>query len=1003
MKKALLFSFVLMLALVTQVWAQTRTVTGRVTDASTGEGMPGVTVQLKGTTTAAPTDVNGAYSINVPSAGGTLVFSFIGYTNQEVAIGSQSTVNVRLATDARQLSEVVVTGYGAVQDKREITGAIATVKGSEIENLPMQTFDKALQGRAAGVQVVSNGGQPGGGITVNIRGTATINGTTQPLYIIDGVQVSPGGLSGQTSANVLSSINPSDIESIEILKDAAAASIYGAQAGNGVVIVTTKRGKAGATQVKVSAQFGVSEAYNPYEILNAEEWFGLRAEALGNQYQRTGTAGGYAAGVARAGALYYPNGVPAAGQFPSYNWVEAIQQKGKVQEYGLQLNGGDERTRFFVSGSFNNTEGTVLNSSFKRGTVRANLDHKLNNKFSIESTIGLTASQALGPSTNAGFFSNGAFTGGLFTAPINPIYKEDGTFNTSLVGTSLNIVQNIVREDRQGDIVQTVSNMAFNYDIIPGLRARLLAGIDFSDVKDRNYRPGDIPVGASVGGSALETDRRNTNWTGQATLNYNKRIAEVHNVGALVGFEYRSVDQTTISAGGQGFASPLLKLVGSAATPTTASSSFGGYKQAGFFGNFKYDYKTKYLASVTLRYDGSSRFGSDNKYGLFYGLSGGWRVTGEEFMQNVTFLNDLKLRASYGVVGVQPTSDFGALGLFGGGGQYANDPGLRPTQLENPNLKWEQSAQINLGLDFSMFRNRLSGAVDVFRKKNTDLILGRQLPTDSGFGTILENAGSAQSEGIELQLNTVNIDKGGFRWGTSFNISMQRTELLALNEGRTILNNNQYEVGRALNLIYTYQWAGVNPADGRPMWYDKNGNITYSPKTADLRVVGDQNPAFYGGFSNNFSFKGLTLDMLFQYQYGNESYLQAGQVLEWAGSGTDNQVRSQLQRWTTPGQVTSVPRPYEGGSEPGGYDHTNLSSRFVETASYVRLKQVSLNYKLPTSLTENVKVRGASVFVQALNLATFTNYRGDDPENAGNNLNAYPNPRTITGGITLDF
>ncbi|KAA3436146.1 SusC/RagA family TonB-linked outer membrane protein [Rufibacter hautae] len=1001
MKKALLFSFALLLMLVTQAWAQTRTVKGRVTDAKTGEGMPGVTVQLKGSTTAAPTDLNGAYVLNVPDEGGTLVFSFIGYTNQESVIGTQTTINVRLGLDSRQLSEVVVTGYGAVQDKREITGAIATVKGSEIESLPTQTFDKALQGRAAGVQVVSSGGQPGGGITVNIRGTATINGSTQPLYIIDGVQVSPGGLSGQTSANVLSSINPSDIESIEILKDAAAASIYGSQAGNGVVIVTTKRGKSGATRVKVSAQYGVSEAYNPYEILNAEEWFMLRAEAFGNYEQRVG--GNYADGVTAAIDEYYAGTLPLPGQFPSYNWVEAIQQRGKLQEYNLSLNGGDDRTRFFVSGSFNKTEGTVLNSSFTRGTVRANLDHKLNNKFSLESTIGLTASQAVGPSTNAGFFTNGAFTGGLFTAPLNPIYNEDGTFNTSLVGTSLNIVQNIVREDRQGDIVQSVSNMAFNYDILPGLRARVLGGIDFSDVKDRNYRPGDIPVGASVGGSASEIFRRNINWTTQATVNYNKKFAEVHNIGALVGFEYRSVDNTTISAAGQGFASPLLKLVGSAATPTTAASSFTGYKQAGFFGNFKYDYKTKYLGSVTVRYDGSSRFGASNKYGLFYGVSGGWRVTGEEFMQGVTFLDDLKLRASYGVVGVQPQDNFGALGLFGNGGQYANNPGLRPIQLENPNLKWEESAQINLGLDFAMFRNRFTGAVDVFRKKNTNLILSRQLPTDSGYGSILENAGSAQSEGVELQLNTINVDKGGFTWSTGFNISFLRTELLALNEGRTTLNTNQYEVGRALNLIYTYQWAGVNPADGRPMYYDKNGNITYSPKTDDRRVVGDQNPAFFGGFSNNFSYKGLSLDVLFQYQYGNESYLQAAQVLEWAGSGTDNQVRSQLQRWTTPGQITSVPRPFDGGEEPGGYDFTNLSSRFVEDAAYIRLKQITLNYKLPTVLIQRAKFSGASVFVQALNLATFTNYRGDDPENTGNNLNAYPNPRTITGGITLEF
>lgn len=1007
MKKSLQRFLWVLLLIGSQAYAQTRSVTGTVTGKDNGFPLPGVSVTVKGTSTGTQTDANGKFTVSA-SSGATLVFTYIGYAKQEATVGSATSIAISLEADQRALNEVMVTGYGTVQRKREVTGSIATVKGSEFENLPIQSFDKALQGRAAGVQVTSTSGQPGGGIQIKIRGNATINGSAQPLYIIDGVQVASGGLSGSTSANALGGINPDDIENIEVLKDAASASIYGALAANGVVIVTTKRGKLGKTQFKATAQYGVTKAINPYELLDADQWVALRAEALGNQSARLG--GSYADGVRAAYDAYYGVGNSRPANFPSYDWVNAIFKKGSVQQYDLSASGGDAKTKFFISGSFNNTDGTVIQSNYRRGTVRANLTHNISDKLSIESSLNLTGTQTIGPSTNAGFFTNGTFTGALFTAPINAIYNPDGSFNTALKGsTTANIVQNQTLEARKSGVFQTISNMALNYDIIQGLRARAFAGIDFSDVNDYNLRPATLPVSSSVGGTGSEQARRNINWNMNYSLNYSKRFNDVHNFSAYALYEYRQQTNTVLSAAAQGFPNPLFTLIGNAATPTTASSTYESFKIASLAGQVKYDYKDKYLFAANYRYDGSSRFGANKRFGSFYGISGGWRLTAEDFLKSATFLSDLKLRASYGVVGALPTNNFGSLSLYGSGGQYVGQPGLRPTQLASPNLTWEESKQTDLGIDFAFFNNRIAASVDVYNKKNTGLILGRTLPGDSGFSSVLENAASVQNRGLEIQLNTVNVIYRGFQWATNFNISFNENKVLSLPAGTPELtvsaDANSYVniVGKPLNSIRTYQYAGVNPADGRPMFYDKNNNITYSPTTADLKIVGDLNAKIFGGFGNTFTYKGLSLDVLFQYQYGNEATLPTGQVLEASGAAEDNQTTNQLNRWTTPGQITSVPRAFQDWVEPGGYDPTNLSTRYVQTASYIRLKTATLSYVLPQKLTQRLHIPKLSLFVSGLNLVTWTNFRGDDPENVGTSLNQYPNPRTFTGGITLNL
>ncbi|WP_082434936.1 TonB-dependent receptor [Pedobacter sp. Hv1] len=1005
--KRLLQSLFILMVIATNAIAQDRTITGTVTNKGDGKPLLGVTVRTRGAQGSVQTESNGSYTIKVPSAATALEFSYLGFiTVTKPLAGAGNTINVALEDESKVLSEIVVTGYGTTT-KQVATGSISTVSGKQIESLPVQTFDRALQGRAAGVQVTTNSGQPGSGITVRVRGVSTVNGGSQPLYIVDGIQIAAGGLSTVTTQNVLGAINPADIESIQILKDAASASIYGSQAANGVVIVTTKRGKQGKTQVKLSVQQGVNKQINPYEMLNSQQYYALRKEAVTNRALRLGNSVATAVTAMNQG---FGSATIDPSTLPTEDWYNAIFRNANFGEYNLSASGGNEKTRFFMSGNFNRTQGVALASDYKKGGLRVNLDNQVTDKLSFEANLNIAFTKSVGPSTDGGFFVNTPFTGALFIPPYNTIYMPDGTYRNPpdlRNAQNINIVQHINEEKRNTQSFQTISNLALNYKLLPDLKLRLYAGLDFADAKNYSFRPSSIPAYATTGGSGAESLIRNINYNTSITANYNKVFNNDHNLSLLGGFEFRSNQSETLGASAQGFPSPLFTLISSAATPLTTTSTFTGFKIASLIGNVKYDYKGKYLFTGNIRYDGSSRFGADYKFGLFGGASAGWRIKGEEFLKSVDFLSDLKLRGSFGVVGTQPGSDFGAISLYnspGAAGAYNGLASIRPSQLANPLLTWEQQQQIGLGLDMGFFNNRITAAVDIYKKKTTKLLLDRTLPSNSGFTSIRENGGRLDGKGIDIELNTINLDlENGFKWTTMFNIAFFRNKLIELNNGAQRIGTS-YIVGKPTNILYSFEYAGVNAADGRPMFYDVNGNITYVPlANTDDRILGYANPSSFGGFGNTFSYKGLTLDVLFQYQYGNSTYLQTGQILEASGMALENQVVSQLNRWTTPGQITAVPRAYDGYTEPGGYDPTNLSSRYVQKSSYIRLKQITLNYKLPTAWTSKIGVQGVSLFVQGLNLATISNYRGEDPENTGNNLNGYPQPKTIAGGITIDL
>ena len=994
MRKILLTSLCLLMAFCVQLRAQERTITGTVTSSDDGTTLPGVSVVVKGTTRGANTDADGKYKITVPS-GGQLVFSFVGFEKTTIDVGSKTIIDLALVPEPNNLNEVVVTAYGGSTAKKDITGAVAQVSGKTIEGLPMQTIDRALQGRAAGVQVTATSGQPGGGINVRVRGVGSINAGNDPLYIIDGVQVASGGLSSTASSNVLASLNPNDIESIQVLKDAAASAIYGAQGSNGVVLITTKRGKAGKTKFKISFQEGQTSLLKKLDVLTASEFATLKIEGFVNRALATNAN----VETARANAITQ-YGDPATVQNTA--WQDYVYRKGRLRMIDASASGGDGKTNFYLATSYNYQEGQIIKSDFGRGTVRLNVDHQANKKLKFETSIGLAATTQNGAIAD-GAFINSPFFAAALILPNQPVYKADGSFNAPLTGAfSYNPVQSVQYETRFNTTIQTVSNFALNYEIIPGLKFRSFYGIDYANNRDDAYRDPIVPQFASTGGSATVNNRYALNWNTAQTLNYNKVIGNDHDINVLAGGEYRQEVFETVSATGQGFPNGLFRTLAAAARPITTTGTYTTWRIASLFGSANYGYKDKLLGTATLRYDGSSRFGSNNRYGLFPAVSVGYRLSEESFLKKYTWLSELKLFAGYGKAGNNSIDNFASRALFGLGGQYIDLPGIRPSQLGNANLSWEVASTINAGVNYSLFNGRVFGEVQVYRKINDKLLLSRPLPDDSGFGSIFENLGKVENKGLEIEFSHVNVNKGGFRWETNWNVSFQRNKILQLLPGQTNIGTGLW-VGQPISINWYPTYAGVNPADGRSMWLDSLGNITYTLQARDSKIQGTSFAKGFGGLTNRITYKGLSLEFFFQGQWGNQVLNNNGFFMESSASAGWNNLQSQLARWTTPGQIAKVPRPYEGGTEPGSSTIQTFSTKQLENASYIRLKQVTVGYDLPNSFVRKLKLSQIRLFAQAINLLTWTAYTGLDPEILFTEIGRYPQSKQITGGLQIEF
>jgi TonB-linked SusC/RagA family outer membrane protein len=1014
MRKILLLGLTLFLVNA-MAFAQGRVVTGTVTSLEDGMGVPGATVLVKGTTIGTATDIDGKYSINVPAGSNVLVFTFVGLTSQEVNIGNRSTINVALESDVTALSEVIVTGYGT-QPKREVTGAVSSVKGDAIQNLPLQSFDRALQGRASGVQVRSSNGLPGGAVNIRIRGVGSVNAGNEPLFIVDGVQLNNQSNAAFTQSNPLAFLNPNDIESMEILKDAASAAIYGSQAANGVVIITTKKGKQGKAKFEFNAFSGETQPMKFLDILSGPEWYGMRRDAFIN----SGVANPEANALSNMGRL--PSNwttltrpaLDALGlALPTYDWQREVMGAGRLNNYEMSVSGGDEKTTFFLSGSYNYQEASFRPVDFERGTVRIALTHQATKRLSIETNMNLSTFQQNVPfAVEGSFLGNPAFSASA-VLPHNAIYNENGTFNTAIAGV---LGQNVVLVNSYNSGLQrtntAVGNLIMNYKIAKNLTFRSLFGLDYRLLQGDNYRDPRTPDGAGViGRSSVQSDWR-TRFITTQTLNWNKTFNGVHNVSALAGVEYLSETREGISGAGIGFPTFQFRTIQSAATPESITGFWTGYRRASAFSSVNYDYKKKYLVTVTARYDGSSRFGTENRYGLFPSVRVGWSLVEEEFLKNSSTISEMKFRASYGLTGNDQIGNFDARGLYGGGGNYSGSAGIVPSSLANLGLSWETNNTTNLGLDFGFFENRITGSVDAFDRRTKDLLLSQPILWTNGFGGISNNVGELQNRGLEFELSTVNVDKGGFRWNTSFNITKIDNQILSLYSGLKFLPANPgiavgQPVGRSgEGAVFAAEYAGVNPATGRPMWYDINGNITYLPLAADRQYQGSSLGTVFGGFNNTFTYKGFEFTTFFTYEYGGiGGDGQYGFLRENGTRLTLNALSDVVDRsWKTPGQITDIPRNVttNGGNETRGAGRNSGTAALLKY-DFIRLSQLTLAYSFKPSLVSRIGLTRARIYAQGVNLWTYTDYPGYDPEFTGGGTGQVPLTKSYTLGVQIGF
>ncbi|WP_439880245.1 SusC/RagA family TonB-linked outer membrane protein [Pontibacter sp. MBLB2868] len=1002
MKKQLLLSIVLMLALVVQVLAQeARTVTGQVTSEATGSPLVGVTVVAKGTSIGATTNADGRYSLNVPAGANTLVFSYIGFGSQEINIGSRSTVDIALSQDEQQLSEVVITGYGTTVAK-ELTGSVARVDASKIEDRPLPSVDQLLQGQVAGLQSVGNSGQPGANQQIRIRGIGSINAGSDPLYVVDGIIINTGDVSRlTTTSNQLAGLNPNDIESITVLKDAASTSIYGSRGANGVILITTKKGKSGATKFTLSTEIGsteIAKVPDAGEFLNADEWLALTREGLQNAGYGPGVIDPYLASLGEGSGV-------------DTDWRDLVTRTGTQQMYNLSASGGNDRTRFYISGGLFNQEAPIIGSELKRVTGAINLNHSINDKIRFSSTLNLSNIDQQTPAAG-GAFANPVGAIGFLLPTQNP-YNPDGTYNISRSGNlgfsgNYNPLYLVDNDERNLSNTKGLGSLKGEWDIVKNLTFSSQIGADYISLEERMFWNKVHGDGRSYGGYGFDYYTRIFNWTFTNLLNYRFTTPGVEELTAdlTVGYEAQKSNSyfLTSSANNYPAAGELTGTV-IAASPVEASASGSDYTFSSIISRATLSYADKYVVSGSYRRDGSSRFGSNNRYGNFWSVGLSWNVDQEEFLQGLDFLSTLKLRASYGVNGNGDIGNYTWRPLFGYGSNYNKQPGGSFSNLGNIDLTWEKNKPFNVGIDLGFLQDRLTLTADYYVRTTSDLLFNRPLSLTTGFPDVLQNIGEMKNRGVEITIGGYPID-GAFKWKTDFNFATNNNEITKLPDGEDIISGAFIlREGEDYRTFYVRQWAGVDPQTGDPLWYkDESRTETTSNYSEAQRVLyKSASPSVFGGWSNTFTFKGFIVEALINYNFGNyvrdgwEFYLIDG-AYPFA-----NKYRKVLDRWQQPGDITDVPR-YEYGLNNSS---NSFSTRFLYRGDFIRLRNLTVGYELKRDWIERIKLTRAYVYVRGTNLLTkiYDDNLTIDPESGVNSTgNAdIPISKVYTVGVNVSF
>jgi TonB-dependent starch-binding outer membrane protein SusC len=968
------------------VSAQERSVTGTVVSSEENEPLPGVSIIVEGTTIGTVTNLDGYFNLNVPDQDAVLVFSFIGYVSKKVKVGPSNEMRVTLQEEVSQLNEIVVVGYGE-QNRKTLTSSISTVSAKDIANLPSPSPDQMIQGRAPGVLVSANSGTPGGGVSVRIRGSTSINANNDPLYVVDGIPIVSGNLSavgvGGQTANAMADINPADIESMEILKDASATAIYGARAANGVVLITTKRGASQKAQVSIGSYYGVQNAWRKPDLVDGPTFERLRNEAAVNN----------------GGDPIYANPAEAI----STNFSDYLFREAPIHNLDLSVRGGSDQVKYLISASDFKQDGIVAPASFGRRTGRLNLDSFVSDRIKIGTSI-LYSRNTRNRVINDDSI-NGALSGLHFYPSNMPVYEE-GNYS------KFSIFENPVAVVNENDITMVTNRVLATvygeYEFFPGLSLRSTFSVDYNNVKEDQYYNTLLNSGAAVNGQASSIVSVNDNWIQENVLNYQTNFGGIHELSVLVGNTLQQSRFERTTATGQQFPSNDFRRIASAAVQTSSSDgSMWGISS--FFSRVNYNLKSRYLLTVNMRRDASSRFGSDSRWGTFPSAAVGWRISEEEFFNKGQFINELKFRSSYGITGNQNgINDFQSRGLWSGGANYTITPGTAPSQLGNPDLRWERTAQFNIGVDVGMFNNRVQLNFDYYDKQTTDLLLAVPIPRSSGFASVVQNYGAMENKGFELNISGSPILRDDFTWDVNFNISQNRNKIKELAQSIPVYNRDiiRMEEGIPMYSFWMHKQLGVDPQTGDAIWATKEEGRPFDPNV-DRFIVGNAWPDFFGGLTNNLRYKNWDLMVFFQYSYGNDQLFWSRFFQEHGGTRDTNFLSSQLDRWQQPGDITMVPRMTNQN-----YAANLRPSRFVEDGSYLRLKNFSLGYTLPRGWVDRLGMSSARVYVSGQNVLTFTNYSGMDPEvnstaaneqTQGVDFYAIPQPRTFMGGFNITF
>ncbi|MFT3750422.1 MAG: TonB-dependent receptor [Agriterribacter sp.] len=993
-------------------------ITGKVLDAETGQPLEGVSVIMKAGSRGTSTASDGSFSLPVPGNAKALIFSASGFEQQEVTLTGSTSLTISLKAVSKQLDDIVVTGY-SVQNKRFIAGSIATVKADAIKDIPAASFNQLLQGKATGVTVTSNSGVPGGGITFRVRGNNSVNASVDPLYIIDGVFISNSnqiqtGLGGQVQSNPLADLNPSDIETITILKDANATAIYGSLGANGVVLVTTKRGRLNSRgKITVNASQGWSSAVKKFEAVTGPQLAELVNESVYNTWVDNG----------KPGELKLPYTADSLGtpeSQPTYDRISDLFRVAKTYDYEVSAQGGTQNSTYYASLGYLKQESIVKPSDFERYTARLNYDNNITRNFKLGTSINITRTWR-----NVSSNDNnpvGVINSAIFPRSNVPIFKPDGTYNRA--GSFDNHLALIENLDNKAVGWRTIGSLYGELIILPGLKFRSSLNIDNSDVYENNYSNTLISAGIASRGSAASYLSKNFILTNEQLLTYIKQVGKRHNINALLGNTFSKTVAESTSATGQGFATNNITAISDAATKS-GSSSRSQANLVSFFGKASYTYNGKYTIDGSLRADASSKFGVDKKWGYF--PSGGitWRAGEEDFIKNLDFFDELKIRASAGLSGNQNgIGSYAALGIWSSGFNYLETAGTAPTQLENRKLTWETTRQTDVGVEFTILKNRLSFSIDYYNKYTYDLLLSVPVPSRSGFTSYLQNYGAVRNKGFELAAHAVNISNGNFNWTTDFNISFNNNKIEKLAAdialGASGRNVSILREGYPVNSFQLYKQLYVDKETGNAVYEDvnKDGFIT----SADRQIVGNALPKYTGGLTNNISYKNFEFNFFFYFQQGNKIMNMRDFFL--VHGGTQNFIGfipRQLERWQQPGDITDIPRltTFKGNINQNGGAANNyggqvasLSSRYLEDGSFIRLRNVSLSYNLPAGIAQSLRTSSIKAYVQVTNLLTFTKFKGLDPEvsaqsssqnTAGYDWATVPQPRTIQVGLNVSF